>query len=444
MTSYVADFLKNQYAALFSNSGEIGISCYTGTDAKISSDLTQLYSSGGAIAIAITLLPTIIWLYFLFSDEKKRKSVMALIFIGGMGTVIPLILMQKLFATFPCTNFINIIQENVVSITLAEISIIVILAMLEEIFKQYILRYADKKFLLVQTVNDSIKFSIIAALGFSFIENVYPYFFRMIAAGQFKELIGTYVIRSIFTSCMHVAVSGIFGYQYGISKFAIDFREESKWEGKNLYLAKFLNRHFGIPLSKAYQEQRIFHGLLLAMGIHGAFNSLVSYGYVLPALLLAVGSFAYLLLLMKRKAGNLILVNDIDNNHTGFLPKKDEDVITELVGMWFNDKRYVDVIHICERLLERDPNNNVIKLFRAKAVDQLEGNDPYKKALSTMLDKTAKVEDKSQLANWITEHQKTETILPKDFQNSPEFRKFVEDEKKKRTESSTFKINPGT
>jgi RsiW-degrading membrane proteinase PrsW (M82 family) len=442
MTSYLGQYLQD--LALRAKDFIASDQCYTGLETKISNDLTQLYSKSGIIAIAITLLPAIIWLYFLFSDEKKRKSVMGLIFMAGMATVVPLLLMQKLFAVFPCTNFLRAIGESRINVTAGAIIIIVILAMLEEVFKQFILRFIDQKYLLVQTVNDSIKFSIIAALGFSLTENIYPYFFRMIEAGQMKELIGTYIIRSIFTTCMHVGVSGIFGYQYGISKFAIDFREESKWEGKNLYLAKFLNTHFGTPLSNAYRQQRILHGLLLAMGIHGAFNSLVSYGYVLPALLLAGGSFAYLLLLMKRKAGNLILANDISTEHASFLPKKDEDVITELIGMWFNDKRYVDVIHICERLLERDPNNNVVKLFRAKAADQLEGNDPYKKALTAVLDKAPGVEDRSILTNWIETKQAAGMKLPDNFQSAPEFLKFLEEEKKKKLGSKTFNIDLGS
>lgn len=65
--------------------------------------------------------------------------------------------------------------------------------------------------------------------------------------------------------------------------------------------------------------------------------------------------------------------------------KKDEDVVVDLLGMWFNDKRYVDVIHVCERLLQRDPDNNVVKLFKAKALDQIDEKNTYHKILGSVL-----------------------------------------------------------
>lgn len=408
----------------------------------MTNDLRELVSKEGAIAIGITLIPTFIWLYFLFSDSKKRKIIIGLIFFGGILTVTPLLLMQKLFSTFPDTNFLEMIPDKIPNMAVAAIVIMVILAMLEEVFKQLFLRFVDEKYLLVETVNDSVKFAMIAALGFSFMENIYPYFFRIINSGHYGELMSIFFIRSIFTSAMHVAVSGIFGYYYGVAKFAIDFREQSNWEGNKLYFAKFLNRVFEIPQSKAYKEQRIFYGLLISMGIHGTFNSLVNYGFVAPALILVLLSFAYLMLLLKRKAGNLILANDI-SEHRSFMPKKDEDVITELVGMWFNEKKYVDVIHICERLLQHDPNNNVIKLFREKSIDQLEGNDPYKKALSTILSSNQGAADQSQLTHWIELQKNKGKGVVENFQNTPEFKKFLEDQRLEKEKAGSFKLDLG-
>lgn len=436
--SLIPGYVWNKF---FVESPESVKECFV-ANSKISNDLTLLWSKNGIIVIFITLIPTFIWLYFLFSDDKKRKSVMAAIFAGGIMTVIPLLLMQKLFASFPCTNFLEMIPDKVPSIVLASVIITFILAGLEEVFKQFILRFVDEKYLLVQTVNDSVKFSMVAALGFSFMENVYPYFFRVVASGQYKELMSMFLLRSIVTSAMHITVSGIFGYHYGVSKFAIDFREQSNWEGNKLYFAKFLNKYFGVAQSKAYKEQRIFYGLLLSMGIHGIFNNLAGFGYIAPALVLVIASFIYLILLLKRKAGNLIMTNDISIQQS-LMPKKDEDVITELASMWFNEKRYVDVIRICERLLQHDPNNNVIKLFREKAIDQLEGNDPYKKALSAVLSSNQGAIDNSQISRWITLQKNSGKGLVENFQDTPEFRKFLEDERLKKEKAGSFKLDLG-
>ncbi len=400
---------------------------------------TSPYIAAG-VAFSIASLPTFAWLYFLFADGQQRKKLIAFIFFGGILTVIPLLIIQALFNSFPELNLIELIPEKIPSIALAQLAIIIFLGSLEEIFKQTFLRTVDSKWLIIQTVNDSIKFSMIAALGFSFAENIYPYFYGLIKAGNYQDLMGAFLVRSLFTSAMHMAVSGIFGYYYGMSKFAIDFREQSKWTGEKMYLTQFITSIFNIPQSEAYREQKILHGLLIAMGIHAAFNFLVHYQLVLPALLLVIASFGYLLLLMNRKAGNLILTTDIDKDRQ-MLPKKDEDVVTELVGMWFNDKRYNDVISICERMLQRDPENNVIKIFKAKAVDQLEGNDPYKKALSSVFEKTAPVEDKSVLNAWVEMQKKQGIQLPSNFQNSPEFQKFLKEEERKKASSPTFKLD---
>ena len=43
--------------------------------------------------------------------------------------------------------------------------------------------------------------------------------------------------------------------------------------------------------------------------------------------------------------------------------------------MWYNQGRYEEVNQICERLLKRDPDNNVVKLFRAKTQEKLPNPD---------------------------------------------------------------------
>ncbi len=393
----------------------------------------------GAIAFGIASIPTLAWLYFLFSDSQKRKSLIALIFFGGILTVVPLLVIQEMFQAFPELNIIEVLPEKIPSIAIAQLSIIIILGMLEEIFKQTFLRKVDSRWLMIQTVNDSIKLAMIAALGFSFAENIYPYFFTLLKRGNYQELMGAFMVRSLFTSAMHIAVSGIFGYYYGVSKFAIDFREQDKWVGEKNYVARAISSMFNIPQSEAFREQKILKGLFIAMGIHATFNFLAHYQLILPALILVIISFGYLMLLMKRKAGELILVTDIDKNKS-MLPKKDEDVITELVGMWFNDKRYTDVINICERLLQRDPDNNVIKLFKAKAVDLLEGNDPYKQALTTVLDRAHGAEDTSVLTKWIEEEKKKGNTIPVNFQNTPAYQQFLKEEEAKKAAATTFKL----
>ncbi len=396
----------------------------------------------GLIAFGIALIPTFAWLYFLFSDTQKRKKIIALIFMGGIATVIPLLIIQAIFLNFPELNVIQLIPESIPSIALGQLAVIIFLGMLEEIFKQGFLRGVDSRWLLIQSVGDSIRLSMIAALGFSFAENIYPYFFHLIQYGRYNDLMGAYLIRSLFTSAMHMSVSGIFGYYYGVSKFSADYRQESVWSGKKMYVTRLIASSFDITESKALKKQSIFKGLFLAMGIHAIFNFLVQFELVIPALLLVLGSFIYLLVLVHRKTENVALIDpEMLGESQTTMGKKDEDVVTELVGMWLNEKRYQDVISICERLLKRDPNNNVIKLFRAQALDKIEGNDIYHKTLTTLLDTKTVVNDESQMTRWIELQKQSGMPLQKNFQNSPEYKKFLEETKRQRDSASTFSLD---
>jgi hypothetical protein len=147
--------------------------------------------------------------------------------------------------------------------------------------------------------------------------------------------------------------------------------------------------------------------MLIAICTHAFFNYLLELSIILPIIIFVLLGYAYLQYLLSRKAGNLMLITDISTKHKSNLAKKDEDVVLELVGMWFKDKRYVDVIHICERLLERDPDNNVVKLFKAKALDAIDENNAYKKVLSTVLrtKEDLSKKDKNILSKYLDKHK---------------------------------------
>lgn len=432
----------------------------------------------------LSLIPAIIWLVFMFRRDNINKKVMFFIFLGGIAAVIPLFALQYLWTTppeivnsyssaiavffqthadFAFLNYGNWIQTvfdsaigpalkvlldfmnsinalNFLSIAESSWKLYYLapayffFAMLEEIFKQWILRHEDRKYLIVKTINDSIKYSIVAGLGFSFAENIL-YFQNAWGSGAFMS---TYIFRILFTAAGHMAFSGIFGYYYGISKFAITFKRAEAIEGKKLVFAGFLSKLFGFHSSETFRDQLILKGLVIAMALHGIFNTSVQFSEVFrPALaiaiLLIVGIYIYCFILMKRKAGNLVLAADISSGQVSTIAKRDQDVILELTGMWFKEKRYVDVIHICERLLERDPNNTVIKLFKEKAMEQAQGDTVGGKILKTLFpDK--KIEDKSMLVNY-----KSQT--PQDFQQTEAFQKFKTEEEKKKEAETTYKLD---
>ena len=123
---------------------------------------------------------------------------------------------------------------------------------------------------------------------------------------------------------------------------------------------------------------------MIAIMLHAAFNFLLQLNQILPVVIYIIIMGLVLQRLLRRRAGKLIMVTDPSEQRASTMANKDEEVVIELLGMWFNTKRYVDVIHICQRLLQRDPDNKIVQMFKAQAMDKMKEGDSYGKILQNM------------------------------------------------------------
>ncbi|MFH1284162.1 MAG: PrsW family intramembrane metalloprotease [Candidatus Peregrinibacteria bacterium] len=335
------------------------------------------------ISTLFASIPVAIWLYILFRKKEQSKGTVALVFGLGCLTAPALLGLQYVWDIFPSFNLATFIEENITTQSTMFIAMFVLFGAMEEIIKHYVITAVDRRTVLIKKIGDAMKYSIAAALGFSFTENIY-YLFQFWPLISLGELTGMYIFRSVFTACAHMIFSGVFGYYYGIGKFSIDISKQKKLAGKNSISARIIARIFNIPLSRAYQQKMVTKGLFIAILMHASYNFLLQFNVLIPVLIFVILGYLYLRYLLSRSSGNLILSTDISEKSKSTMTKKDEDIVIELLGMWFNEKRYVDVMHICQRLLERDPDNNVVKLFRAKAEDKLDDKNPYKKIIGTV------------------------------------------------------------
>ncbi len=388
------------------------------------------------ISGVLALIPVAIWLYILFNDKKNDKKMLALIFSGGILAVIAVFAMQYIWELVPETDPFLWLENNITDPKYYYVGIFIVVGVMEELVKQMMVRYVDNKTVLIQTINDSIRFSLVAALGFAFAENII-YFKTVMMVAPVQEVIVTFLFRSIFTACAHMIFSGIFGYFFGIAKFTLDITRHRHWEGKVYLGVHMISRIFKIPYAQAFKEYKILQGLIIAIILHAIFNYLLQMNMILPVIILVGMGYAYLRYLLSRKAGNLILVTDISERKQSSMGKKDKDVVLELIGMWFDQKKYVDVMHICERLLERDPDNNVVKLFKAKAMDKLDPNNPYRKILSTVFSEKRGEQEK----NTIHYYRKKKEIEGKKLSSKKKEKLFRFVEEKKKKDDETFKID---
>lgn len=393
---------------------------------------TLLWIISGILA----LVPVGIWIYILFNDRKHEKGWLSLMFSGGILAVLIVFALQFFWAYFPELDPFLWIDKNVDDPIYYYAWLFVFVGILEEIVKQLMVRYVDSKRILIQTINDSIRFSIAAALGFAFAENII-YFHTVMIAASIQEVIVTFLFRSIFTAAAHMMFSGIFGYYFGIAKFTLEITEQKEWQKKVNFGVQALSKVFRMPLAQAFREYKILQGLVIAIVLHAIFNYLLQMNYILPVIGLVLAGFLYLKYLLDRKAGSLILVTDISEKRKSKMGRSDKEVVLELLGMWFDKKKYVDVLHICERLLERDPDNNVVKLFKAQAMDKLDANNPYRKALDVVFGKKRNEKEK----NTITYYRKKNEANKKQLSSEKKEKlfRFIEENKKKREE--TYEID---
>lgn len=337
------------------------------------------------ICIGLAALPAIVWSYVFLSDPRTNfRSLYIKVFLGGTLTVLPILGMQKLYfmmvGKFPNLDFVYPLKDWA-----GEYWWIIILysfvGITEEFIKFYIVRFSDKTHPeLITNINQSLKFGILSGLGFAFSENILyfsnllPTYLSQWADGGAIAFITLVLFRSTFTVCAHLCFSGIFSYYYGMSKFSQDFVDFKKWQGEKIAPNEF----------QRIKNKYIFTGLFLAMGIHAMFNSILELGsknpplqignlsiniYIVLVVLIVAGMFLFLQHLLSRKTGNLTFIL-ADRHHSTMAPK-DEEVVLELIGMWYKEGRYEEVEGICQRLLKRDPDNNVVKLFRAKTQEKL-------------------------------------------------------------------------
>ncbi len=319
----------------------------------------------GAVVL-LAALPAIIWSVVLFKGRKTSRWPLLLAFFLGTLTVLPLILLYDyVWVQFPQLNLYNAIDSSIANANIAAVASLVVVGILEELAKSGVVRFIGKTRIGIQTINDAVKYSILAGLGFAFTENIF-YFRDAWDQGGLVVLLPVLIFRSLFTVCGHMVFSGIYGYFYGISKFAHPIMEARLWMGERSFGVRMMSKILGTDEAKAYSQLMLLKGLIIAMGIHAAFNSFLQFDQFLPVIAIVGFGLLYLLYLLAHKAGAIVFAS---TGQDSSMAKKDVDTVLQLLGMWTQEGRYQDVVDICQRLLLRDPDNKVVQLFQAKAMD---------------------------------------------------------------------------
>ena len=328
----------------------------------------MLEQYGFLISLGLSFAPAFSWLlliYFLRKREKKRYLFYTFL-LGGLSVILVFGL-QSFWLMDPDYNINTLLEITFTSTATIFLLFFAFMGAIEEVIKHVIVRFMDKKFFLIQTINIAIIFSITTALGFAFVEN-FIYFYGLLSEGLIEGFWGTFIFRTMFSTLGHVLFSAIFGYYYGVSKFSETILMQEKILGKTLRLTKIIERLTKGTLQDIYREQKIMKGLIFACGAHMLFNFFIQWQQLWVVFLILIALTGYVIFLFRTKTGHLVFM-ETKARSPYYLAPSNQRMLGHLLDMW-HAGRYDEVEKICNDILLIDPMNDVVKLFRAQALDR--------------------------------------------------------------------------
>lgn len=331
------------------------------------------------LALFLAVLPVLMWLQLFFMNESGSHRPLIKAFLLGVFSVVPLMVIQYLWLLHPEWNVYEkagaAFQNQT---TLGFLSVFVAIGVFEEITKFNMLRYAHWFKLEVNSVSEAMRLIAAIALGFAFTENLF-YFYSIATSGVFAELVAAFTFRSTFTTAGHMVFSAIVGYCYAIGKFGNPVLELDRWTGTPHPMIAWLQRRLHFHGETVFRFEKTIQGVFFAMLAHALFNLALQFHRVEYAAGIVAMGFIFILYL-SRKRSTYLVFTEKEQRRPSTIGKTEENVVIELMGLWMKEKKYKEVIEICDRLSQRDPDNNVVKLFRATAIDRKK-IDRVKKAI---------------------------------------------------------------
>ena len=256
--------------------------------------------------ILLACIPAIIWGFIFYKKDEVYRPKAKQTFLLGMTAVIPILLYKWSWNFLPqinVFNYTNNFQADVFDFTpylylpVGTLLAFMFVGVIEEYMKHLVVMRADQGFF--RNIDDAIEFSIIAALGFAFVENIL-YFYYIWTYQGVEILMVSFVFRAIFSTFAHILFSGIFGYYYGIAYFAEPIWSEEQRQGRHK-IYDFFHKIMHFKSDRVFAREKITEGLFLAVVLHGAFNILLEMNLTFFMIPFLVFGYTFLDYLFKRK-----------------------------------------------------------------------------------------------------------------------------------------------
>lgn len=229
--------------------------------------------------VLLALVPVFLWMMVFINKAKQSTFHLFLTFLYGMGGAGIVLLYQYFWGAGPfnlvffsveALNFKQNIASMFTEVVFISFWIYMGVGFLEEVIKHFVVVQADKR--IFSSVGEVIELSIVAALGFAFLENV-TYFYRMfLADGLSSSFYVLAIQRSLFVMFVHILCSAIYGYYYGMGYFAKPYMQFQMQKGKSFFFENLFSQILHWRPAEFFREKMAMTGLLISSVLHGLYD----------------------------------------------------------------------------------------------------------------------------------------------------------------------------
>jgi len=273
------------------------------------------------LATVLAIVPAIIWGYIFYKKQVGKKSMVLRTFAMGALFVTPLLIYKQLWQYFPWLDafqYTDTFKDDLIGFSrfgLIPLDIVItfmIVGIIEELTKLWAVKATDKR--QICSVDDAIEMCIMAALGFSFAENIL-YFYNILVSRGVDDIFYPFVFRSLFSTFAHLMFSGILGYYYGMALFSNNMLKE-KHNKKKWRMTKAVAKALNMKKSVLFHDEKIAQGLIIAIGLHAVFNILLEMNWIFLIVPFLTAGYVYVNYLLQKKEAhkNYCMLSDTRND----------------------------------------------------------------------------------------------------------------------------------
>ncbi|MFN7160919.1 MAG: PrsW family glutamic-type intramembrane protease [Candidatus Gracilibacteria bacterium] len=165
------------------------------------------------LGIFLNIFPAMLWMAFYLRKDSTEEphNLIFWAFIAGGAATLPFFLLRSLSGWIPQIGWHALFGSSLVSIIIS----LFWAAFLEEMCKHIgALAVMKRSKECTNDLSDGVIYAVVAALGFSFVENIFYSWLCFQQYGLGKDLLELYVVRNAVTMFGHTFFSGVFGFLY--------------------------------------------------------------------------------------------------------------------------------------------------------------------------------------------------------------------------------------